>query len=287
MHRLALLLLAAVLAAPAARAAGAASKGRVLVVASSTSTLALKGGKSVPTGYFLNELAIPAERLVAAGYEVVLATPSGEKPVMDARSNDPSKFGNDAAAQRRALEFVQTYPGVTRPRSLKAVVAEGLDRYAGVFVPGGHAPINDLMQDPELGRVLRHFHQRSQPTALLCHGPVAMLAALPQAPAYRQALLAGDAAGARAAAAGWPYAGYRMTIYSNDEELVAQEKFLHGELPFFVADALRGAGGQVENGPRFQPFVVRDRELITGQNPASDAALADALLRALDEGHRS
>lgn len=82
---------------------------------------------------------------------------------------------------------------------------------------------------------------------------------------------------------GWQYAGYRMTIFSNEEEAPVEKDAFHGHLPFHVEDALRAAGGRVENGPKFQPFVIRDRELITGQNPASDRDLAAKLLEALDQ----
>ena len=60
------------------------------------------------------------------------------------------------------------------------------DGYAGVFVPGGQAPVVDLMQDPDVGEILRHFHQHSKPTALLCHGPIAVVAAMPHAREFAQ-----------------------------------------------------------------------------------------------------
>lgn len=58
----------------------AASKGKVLLVASSTNTLTLKDGKVDPTGYFLDELTVPTMRLIKEGYQVVLATPKGDIP---------------------------------------------------------------------------------------------------------------------------------------------------------------------------------------------------------------
>jgi putative intracellular protease/amidase len=259
------------------------SKGTVLLVASSTNRLELKGGKVVPTGYFLDELAVPAQYLIAHGYDVVVATPDGNTPAMDAHSNHPALFGNDPAALQQALGFVLTHPTMQKPRRLADVVREGLGGYAAVYVPGGHAPMNDLMQDPDLGRILRAFHAAGTPTALLCHGPIATLAALPQAAAFRQALVAGDAAAAKTTGQGWQYAGYRMTIYSNSEEQPIQRDVLHGDLQFYVADALRAAGGRVEHGPDNDPFVVQDRELITGQNPSSDHRIAETLVRVLDE----
>lgn len=256
-------------------------KGKILLVVSSTSVLHLKEGKSVPTGYFLSELAIPAQRLIAEGYEVEVATPDGNAPTMDAHSKDASLFGNDAAKLQQALVFVQTHPTMQKPLKLSEVVSSGLSGYAGVYVPGGHAPMNDLMQDASLGSALHYFHDNQKPTALLCHGPVAIIAAMPGAAAYRAALVAG--APAESSAKGWPYAGYRMTIFANSEELPVQAAVLKGNLEFLVADALRTAGGIVENGPDWQPFVVRDRELITGQNPASDHEIAEAIVKALKE----
>src|SRR3546814_1427802 len=75
-------------------------------------------------------------------------------------------------------------------------------------------------QDPDLGEILRHFHARAKPTALLCHGPIAVTAAMPHAREFRAALIAGDAAKAAEWARGWQYAGYRMTVFSATEEKV-------------------------------------------------------------------
>lgn len=261
----------------------AKNMGRVLLVASSSNTLQLKDNRVVPTGYSLNELAVPAQYLLEVGYEVVVATPTGKKPAVDAHSNDVYFFDNDQAALQHALTFVDTYPSMQNPKTLNAVVSEGLDRYVGVYVPGGHAPMIDLMQDPDLGQVLQYFHQTSKPTAFLSHGSVAMLAALPNAAAYQKALINGDREAKKANAADWQYADYRMTTFSNEEEHWIERELLNGEVPFYVADALKSAGGRVEYGSNDQSFIVHDRELITGQNPSSDRAIAQEFVEALDE----
>ena len=51
------------------------------------------------------------------------------------------------------------------PRSIRSVIDEGLDDLCRLLRPGGHPPMVDLMQDPDLGEVLRHFHDKSKPTA--------------------------------------------------------------------------------------------------------------------------
>jgi putative intracellular protease/amidase len=76
----------------------------------------------------------------------------------------------------------------------------------------------DLLDDPDAGTVYRHFHSTSKPTAVLCHGPISLLSAHPNAKGVVGALKAGDPAGARAKAEGWIYSGYKLTIFSTAEE---------------------------------------------------------------------
>ena len=154
--------------------------------------------------------------------------------------------------------------------------------HRGNHTPGGQAPVVDLMQDAELGEILRHFHDRKKPTAFLCHGPMAAVAAMPNARQFRAALIAGDTAKAADLAKGWQYAGYKMTVFSATEEKVIEDNILHAKLYFNMPDALRTAGGDVSTTPvDFDPYVVEDRELITGQNPRSDKPIAARLIQAL------
>ena len=260
------------------------SKGTVLVVVSSASKFELKFGKVASVGVYLNEFVVPTLAVLRAGYDVVIASPDGKPAVIDAQSRDASHFRNDELAFREALDFVEKDPRALKPQPLKAVIDGGLDKFAAVFVPGGHAPIIDLAQDANFGEVLRFFHAKGKPTALLCHGPIALISSVPDAKTFHAAIEAGDVARAKAAAAGWIYAGYEMTIFSNDEEKIAEVQLLHGQMKYYVGDALTAAGGIVTSNTKpFDPHVTRDRELITGQNPASDHGIAHALVKALGE----
>jgi putative intracellular protease/amidase len=259
------------------------SKGTILFIGSSAETIELKDGRKEPVGYYLNELAVPGQAVVDAGYDIVLATPKGGAPLVDKNSIAASHFGDSEDALQKALNFVDTDPGVRHPRSIRSAIDEGLETYVGVFAPGGHPPMTDLMQDPDLGEVLRYFHSASKPTGLLCHGPIVAIAAMPKSVEFRQAMVDGDTEAAKAAAAGWQYAGYRMTIFSNEEEHYVEENLMDGsKVPFYVADALETAGGKVGAKGFFESNAVEDRELITGQNPPSDHATAALFVKALD-----
>jgi putative intracellular protease/amidase len=96
----------------------------------------------------------------------------------------------------------------------------------------------------------------------------------------------GDEVSAGRAPYDWPYAGYEMTVFSNTEEVGVEDRIFQGKLAFYAADALRVAGGLVTHAKKpFEPHAVRYRELITGQNPASDHLLASLLLDALQSAH--
>ncbi|WP_289002220.1 type 1 glutamine amidotransferase domain-containing protein [uncultured Megasphaera sp.] len=272
-----LLALAAWLPFTFGQTAYAAAKGTILVVASSQKEMTMANGTTSSVGFFLNELAVPAEYLQERGYRIVLATPDGQRPYMDQGSNAKNFFGGDDAARAKAYAFTEALPVISLHEALAHVAA-----YDAVFVPGGHAPMTDLMQDPELGKILAYFHAQQKPTAFICHGLVAALSALPDAAAYRQALVSRQPQAAMAAAKDWIYKGYTMTVFSDGEEWPGEVK--HGtEMPFHVEQALQIAGATVIEGPLFQSHIVHDRELITGQNPASDLALGKELADTLDQ----
>jgi len=131
--------------------------------------------------------------------------------------------------------------------------------YDAVVIPGGHGPVEDLYKDADMGRVLVDADQRGSLIAAVCHGPAALLSA-------------------RTADGRWPFAGRRMTGFSDEEEI---EFGTADNATWLLASALRELGADYSQGPNWQPFVVRDDHLITGQNPASSAALAEAVVAAL------
>jgi len=260
------------------------SKRTILVIGSNATQLEAQGGDTIKIGQFLNETAVPLMALVAAGYNFVLATPTGEKPHMDQDSDALIYFANDDEARTRARDFFNNDPAMNDVRTIRSVIDGGLDGFAGLFFPGGHAPVVDVMQDLDTGEVLRYFHAHNKPTAAICHGPMGILASLDNTREFRAALIDGDKIKARELAKGWQYAGYRMTVFSRSEEEFAEENVFHKKLIFNMPDALEAAGGHVVNTDQnFTSFVVVDRELVTAQNPMSDHELAAKFIEVLEK----
>lgn len=259
-----------------------AHAGNVLIVLSDSGHLDLKNGKDFKTGFYLNELMQPVEALIEAGHDITFSTPTGKAPTLDKSSVDKMYFGGDEAAMQKSIAMLDqlklTSDSASPVISLARVDQIGYDHFDAVYVPGGHAPMHDLLVSRDLGKLFTNFHSKGKPTALACHGPIALLSALPDATTFTAQL----AKGVSAKAGNWIYAGYKMTVISNQEEEIAKGLLNGGEMKFYPQTALEAAGGvYVSNETPWSPNVVTDRELITGQNPGSASAVAAELLQRL------
>ena len=74
--------------------------------------------------------------------------------------------------------------------------------------------------------------------------------------------------------------GRNVTGFTNTEEAASG---LTDVVPFLVEDMLKANGGMYEKGADWASFVVIDGKLITGQNPASSAPAAQAVLHQLHQ----
>ena len=216
-----------------------------------------------PTGYFLQELAKPLQKLLDAGHEVTFASPKGHEPTPDPNSESLLAYAGNFYSRQRdnsLIERMKRENGFSHPRPFSSISDEELATFAGVFIPGGHAPLRDLGGDKELGRILKYFHRENKPTAAICHGPFALLST-------KQT---GDGE--------FVYKGYKITAWSDAEER-AMEKLWGGEVEK-VESALRDAGAEmVEGAPEKVGGTTLHRELVTGGNPLAANSLGDRFVR--------
>lgn len=245
------------------------TKGKVLVILSGSDHLELCSGKDQPTGFFLCELAKPLFKLLEEGYEPVFANPTGERPVKDPLSDSLVFFlGNTKEREReqKLIDSMAVESNLSNPVKFSDITDEQLQSFRGVFVPGGHAPMEDLYDDKELGRILLHFHNRNKTTGAICHGPVALLST-------RAVIPPGSA---------FPYAGYNLSAYSNAEEMMNEVMF-RDKLKFKLCDELQKEGATICDTFPMGSKVTVDRELVTGQGPTSAGAFGDAFVEHLNK----
>lgn len=221
---------------------------KVLIILTSHDKLGNTGKK---TGFWLEEFAAPYYVLLDAGAEITLASPAGGQPPLDPKSDVPD-------AQSKATERFKKDGAAQSALAHTTKLAEiSADKFDAIFYAGGHGPLWDLAENSDSRRIIETFIAENRPLAAVCH-----------APAIFKHTKRTD---------GKPVvSGRRVTGFANtEEEGVGLTKIV----PFLVEDMLKANGGLYEKGPDWEPHVVVDGRLVTGQNPASSEAAAKALLK--------
>ncbi len=222
---------------------------KVLIATTSCESL----GKGHPTGLWLEEFAVPFNALTAAGVEIVVASPRGGSVPLDPKTN-PS--------DNQKIEWGDALRALTKTEKLSDVHP---DHFDGIFIPGGHGPMVDLVRDPDLIDLIETFDHRRKLIAAVCHGPVALLNAESQS---GENLVRGR----------------KLTAFSNMEERFVM---LHEVVPFLLEDALKKNGALFEASlVPMMSHVVHDGNLLTGQNPASSKKIAEMMVEILRNNDR-
>jgi len=246
---------------------------KVLIILSDASTFPIekKDGSVAQeeSGVFVMELAKPLQALLDAGYEVTFASPAGKGPNLDPLSTSLLAYMGNIWEKKKEMALLDKMEenNFKNPRPFASFTDEELSTFAGVFIPGGHAPLADLGDNPDLGRILWHFHNASKPTAVICHGPYALLSTIhsPGSP-------------------GFAYKGYSITSWSNAEESLV-ETLKGGTIPK-VQSALEQAGAQFVSTTSHKMLgaITVDKEVVSGANPVAAGPLANKFLEMLKEG---
>lgn len=225
---------------------------RILMVLTSHDKLGNTGKK---TGFWLEEFAAPYYVFKDSGAEITLASPKGGIPPLDPKSNDPD---SQTDSTLRFINDKQAQEALANTRKLSEISAHDFD---AVFYPGGHGPLWDLAEDQDSIALIETMFANGKIVAAVCHAPAA----------FRHTK----------AQDGSPLVkGKSVTSFSNAEEKAVG---LLDVVPFLVEDMLKETGAKYSNGSNWQPFVVEDGNLITGQNPASSAEAARKLLKLLNK----
>jgi putative intracellular protease/amidase len=242
---------------------------RLLILMTKASELTLGDGTKYPSGFWAEEFAVPYRLFIERGYDVDIGTVGGMRPSVDRSSLDPNNLQyvrpagskvDDAAKAEEWARTIETAPELQRPIAVEAINRADLQAYDGVYMCGGHGCMEDQPTSAAMGNLTLWTHELSLPVAAVCHGHSAMLSA-------------------RDAHGKFPYAGYRMTAFSHNEERVTP---IYGRLPLILEDELRQRGIEYSEAPLlWDAHVVTDRNLVTGQNPFSSNLLAETFLHGL------
>jgi putative intracellular protease/amidase len=224
----------------------------ILIVLTSHDTL---GNTGLKTGFWLEELAAPYYAFKQAGAQLTLASPKGGQPPLDPKSNEAAFQTDDTRRFENDAEAIQALANTV---PLHSVSHQAFD---AVFYPGGHGPLWDLAESQDSIGLIEATLAAGKPVALVCHAPGVLRHA--KNPDGRPLV-----------------AGKKVTGFTNSEEAAVE---LTDVVPFLVEDELTAKGGHYSKTSDWQPYVVQDGLLITGQNPASSALAAETLVHFLKE----
>jgi putative intracellular protease/amidase len=223
---------------------------KILMVLTSHGQL---GNTGKATGLWLEELAAPYYVFKDAHAEVTLASPAGGKPPVDPNSEAPD---GQTDATRRFLADGEAMQALEHTGKLAEMEPASFD---AVFYAGGHGPLWDLANNDSSRHLIEAMYAQGKPVAAVCHGVAAL----------RQAR----------GPFGLPLVrGKSVTGFADSEERAAG---LADAVPFLVEDMLKDAGGVYSKAADWQAHVVTSDNLITGQNPASSAGAARAVVQQL------
>ena len=222
----------------------------ILMVLTSHDQLGDTGKK---TGFWLEEFAAPYYVLKDAGAKLTVVSPLGGQPPLDPKSDEPDA---QTEATKRFKADTDAQAVLASTGRLADVNADTFD---AVFYPGGHGPLWDLVEDPASIKLIETLAAAGKPVAAVCHAP-------------------GVLRHVKGADGNPLVKGKRVTGFTNTEE---EAVGLTHIVPFLVEDMLKKNGGEYSKGADWSSYVLTDGKLVTGQNPASSEAAAEALLKLL------
>ncbi|KAL6718710.1 hypothetical protein ACLMJK_002944 [Lecanora helva] len=221
---------------------------RILVIATQERYLRMAGGEFFSTGNHPVEMLLPILHLDAAGFEIDIATVSGDPVKLEMWA-----FPKEDQAVKDIFEKYKEK--LRQPLNLQTVWGKGFTEdtpYIGVFTPGGHGALNDVPFSEVVGNILRWADANERYYISLCHGPASMLAAKIGKPEGSKFI----------------YEGYKVAVFpdSLDTGTNIDIGYIPGKMSWLVGEELRKLGVTLIN-KGITGETWRDRYVLTGDSP--------------------
>jgi putative intracellular protease/amidase len=209
------------------------------------------------TAFWLSEVTHPYWHLAERGVEVDFASPDGGKVVWDQYS-DPYFEHSTEPDDLVSKGFLSDETLLRKLQTTLTLRSVDLNRYDAVHVAGGRGATFDLYPNQDVAHALEHFWARGKVVGAICHGAIA-LGNIPDR-----------------------VRGRRATGYTLEGDQDLQRQFGSGfVIPHYPQTVLEEVGAKYSRVAPNDPYVIRDGELVTGQNQQSASEYALVLLHAM------
>lgn len=219
---------------------------KVLIVLTSHDTL---GNTGKETGFYLPEVSHPVDVFDRAGLTIDYVSPKGGKaPMIGIDRTDPLNATFLDNPEKMAQVENTLNPSQVNP-----------SKYGVIFYAGGHGTMWDFPENADLAHIAATIYEQGGIVSAVCHGPAGLV---------NIQLSNGD----------YLVAGKTVSAFTNEEEVAVDLKEV---VPFLLEERLAERGATVEKAPNFEAKVAVSDRLVTGQNPASAAGVAEAIVSLL------
>jgi len=235
------------------------AKKKILMIAANPTTSPITGW---PVGFWFAELTHPFWTFTEAGYDIEIASPSGGDVVPDGMS-DPEDESGYSAHDLISLGFKKSEQHFSRLKGTKSIAQVNPADYDAIFIAGGASPMVTMIDDEKLHAFVASAYEAGKIVSLVCHGTCVLL---------KTHLSNGELL-----AKGKTWTGFADCEEANVESAVGM-KFQ----PFWIEqEAKRLDDTNFVTSGMWQPFAVRDGNLITGQQQNSGTVTAELVVQAL------
>ncbi len=186
-----------------------------------------------------------------AGYEIDFVSPNGGNPPVDGFNLDDEvnkKFWEDAEYHRKIENTMK--PSKVNP-----------DDYVAIHYAGGHGTMWDFPDNQKLAEIAAKIYENNGIVSAVCHGPAGIV-------------------NIKLSDGKYLVEGKKINAFSNEEEQVVK---LDKVVPFLLESKLIERGAKFEKSDLWQPHVVVDQRVVTGQNPQSAKSVGEAVLTELNK----
>jgi putative intracellular protease/amidase len=219
---------------------------KVLVVLTSHDRL---GDTGKETGFYLPEVSHPVDVFDRAQIAVEYVSPRGGKAPMT---------GIDRADPLN-VEFLENSAKMAQVENTQRPEQINPADYAAIFYAGGHGTMWDFADHAALAKIAAAIYEQGGVVGAVCHGPAGLV-------------------NVQLADGAYLVAGKTVSAFTNEEEAAVE---LDKIVPFLLESKLIDRGATIEKAPNFQAKVVVSDRLVTGQNPASAAGVAEQMVALL------
>ncbi|PZT76121.1 MULTISPECIES: type 1 glutamine amidotransferase domain-containing protein [unclassified Streptomyces] len=219
---------------------------KVLFALTSHDELGATGRK---TGFYVPEVAHPAAVFRKAGYEIEYVSVRGGAAPQDGINPDDTVVGDFLADPETSKALAAT------PAAGEVKASE----YDAIYFAGGHGTMWDFPGSEELASLAAAIYEQGGAVAAVCHGPAGLV-------------------NIKLSDGSYLVDGKQVSAFTNEEE---EAVGLTGVVPFLLESTLAERGAKITKTDNFAPHAVADRRLVTGQNPASAARVAELVVEQL------